>query len=424
MSSTRVVEETTSSTKSFPRMFKFKTFLKGSGHTVAPSTREPSSAPKPATAWTTPDSFEEEGPSVRTLFDEMEQNIHTNAARGLSVLDGKASSPQTLFERREECSARDLALLDDKFVDAMVPLKHVSSERRLDEAQGAPPLLRTNSTGSLHIDSMLNDPDVKAVIHCMCLVLHGLMTEAGDANGATFSNCNIKGSLAVFDDRHATDHAMPTVAELVRFVRMVYSRGEMHVECIVTAFIFVVRLLRAHDGALAFTPANWRSIVFSTMILASKVCDDESPVNADWCYVCPEFTVRRINQLELALLAAYGFQPTVRASEYARSYFYLRSIATRLRLVSGDTNLPLDVKVARRMAAAKTTNPHKQNPDTHAMRTVEVRPNRATSFADINSPPTRRPPNAALEHLVNMSPKQDHHSHSRSHHPYPRHLSF
>ena len=101
----------------------------------------------------------------------MAQNGHAGRAQGLAAVDGKASSPHTLFERREECSARDFALLDDKFVDAMMakPLKHVSSEARLEHAddRGASPLLRTNSTGSLHIDSMLNDPDVKAIIHCM-----------------------------------------------------------------------------------------------------------------------------------------------------------------------------------------------------------------------------------------------------------------
>merc|ERR1719439_400116 len=69
--------------------------------------------------------------------------------------------------------------------------------------------------------------------------------------------------------------------------------------------------------------------------------------NADFGHICAEFTLPRINALEAALLKAYGFNATVAASEYAKYYFHLRSMASRLQIESEVR--PLDVKAATRL---------------------------------------------------------------------------
>ncbi|KAJ1457585.1 hypothetical protein M885DRAFT_420948, partial [Pelagophyceae sp. CCMP2097] len=107
----------------------------------------------------------------------------------------------------------------------------------------------------------------------------------------------------------------------------IYARGSLHVECLVTSLILAERLLFHSSALMRLSARNWRSVVFSCMILASKFCDDESPINADWCHVCADFSIARINALEAALLDALAFNASVSASVYARYYFHLRSIA-------------------------------------------------------------------------------------------------
>ncbi|KAJ8608282.1 hypothetical protein CTAYLR_007288 [Chrysophaeum taylorii] len=376
----------------------------------------------------------------------MERNIHRNLANGLLAVDIDISASHTRkrTDSMDGCGARSI---DESFNDeAFKRQRKAPYETRRARSQGLimdsnnkcfpqlitlvdkdfgddheeerPSFTRLNSTGSIYVDSMLNEPDVKATIQCVCTVLLAFMTTTHAAdNSSTFSRCNIKGSLTVFndanddvDDDDDDDAPIPTISELIEFMRMVYSRGEMHVECIVTAFIYIERLLRAHDGALSFTPRNWRSIVFSTMILASKVCDDESPVNADWCYVCPDFKIQRINQLELALLAAFNFNPTVRASEYALYYFHFRSVAARTGLINAVTTAPLDVTVAQRIAATTSkmhNNPHKQIVDEPTnLRNSHLQRQRSNSERSIMAPLYRRPAASVEADVADMSPKK------------------
>jgi len=90
------------------------------------------------------------------------------------------------------------------------------------------------------------------------------------------------------------------------------------------------------------------------MVLASKVWDDMSMWNADFSQTCPngvKFPLKRINELEVAVLSALSYKVKVPASEYAKYYFLLRSMLIKSGLVSdnGDATTPLDVEGARRL---------------------------------------------------------------------------
>ena len=70
--------------------------------------------------------------------------------------------------------------------------------------------------------------------------------------------------------------------------------------------------------------------------MSSKVWDDLSFWNIDFSLVCPEFTLRRINDLECAVLEALDYVIKVPAGEYAKYYFHARAIATKLGYKSKD----------------------------------------------------------------------------------------
>ena len=63
--------------------------------------------------------------------------------------------------------------------------------------------------------------------------------------------------------------------------------------------------------------------------MASKVWDDLSMWNVDFSNVSDMFDLKRVNELELALLDAYEYEVKVSASDYAKYYFHLRSLMAR-----------------------------------------------------------------------------------------------
>jgi hypothetical protein len=76
--------------------------------------------------------------------------------------------------------------------------------------------------------------------------------------------------------------------------------------------------------------------------------------NADFSLTCPagvEFSLQRVNELEIAILAALQYQVKVPASEYAKYYFLLRSMLIKSGLGSEDltTMNPLDVEGAKQL---------------------------------------------------------------------------
>ena len=184
----------------------------------------------------------------------------------------------------------------------------------------------------------------------------------------------------------------------------------MELECIVTSLIYVERLLKAARGKVKLRASNWRPVLLSCMIMASKVCDDLSMWNADFSHICAAFTLKRINDLEAALLAAYGFNATVPASEYAKYYFHLRSMAARLGLGgdAGDDIKPLDVAAAKQVANRSfkfAKDPKAKPDDALSADLAKMRVRRAVSVGGdaLEAQAAARP--ATLEEVVDMNPK-------------------
>ena len=68
----------------------------------------------------------------------------------------------------------------------------------------------------------------------------------------------------------------PSLEEITAFYRDVFRRSQMETDCLIMSLIYVERLIRRTNGELRPRCGNWRSVLFSSMILASKVWDDLS----------------------------------------------------------------------------------------------------------------------------------------------------
>jgi Cyclin, N-terminal domain len=161
--------------------------------------------------------------------------------------------------------------------------------------------------------------------------------------------------MTIQDLNHTgVEKEIPSLDTITEFYRNVFTRAQMEADCIIMSLIYVERLIKATEGVLVPRRSNWRSLLFSCMILSSKVWDDMSMWNSDFSQACPPgvcFSLKRINELELAILKALGYKVKVPASEYAKYYFLLRSMLIKSGL-GGDelqTMNPLDVEGAKKL---------------------------------------------------------------------------
>jgi hypothetical protein len=153
---------------------------------------------------------------------------------------------------------------------------------------------------------------------------------------------------------------IPSLDEIIAFYQDFYVRSQMEHDTIIMSLIYVERLIK-EDTPISPLPNNWRSVLFSCMVLASKVWDDLSMWNIDFSNVCGRggsllaYTLPRINQLELALLKALNFNVKVPASEYAKYYFLIRSMLLKSGLLSEHKKTPQ--KKQQQNAASNTNLP-------------------------------------------------------------------
>jgi hypothetical protein len=239
---------------------------------------------------------------------------------------------------------------------------------------GSNHLRRNTGTGGTIfgiVQSTMENPNVNATIRCVSGVYRAHIVQSLEkarhaskhSPVSTVSVSTVHVNLDIFRDDYETSQikvqaVVPDLSVIEAFYQEFYRRSQMEHDTIIMSLIYVERLIKETNGALAPTLENWRSILFSCMILASKVWDDLSMWNIDFSNVSAatglsSFSLQRINQLELALLTSLSFSVKVPASEYAKYYFLIRTMLIRSGLLA-DAALPLN-KAEAKMLETRTS---------------------------------------------------------------------
>lgn len=261
----------------------------------------------------------------------------------LSPEDSRPPKPSLRAFTTDESaeSLRGEALLDCLMDDG--PLEQdvkLDTKPGLSRPQSLQNHMRRNTGGTIFVKSTMMNPNIEATIKCVCGVYRTHILDFA-AQRSSRSPISIIGCYnepsnemsAAFQDIPFGDTEVPSQADVILFYKDFYQRSQMEHDTIIMSLIYVERLIKATAGAIAPVPENWRSILFSCMVLASKVWDDLSMWNIDFSNVCgrdrtqlSSFTLGRINKLELALLKSLNFNVKVPASEYAKYYFLIRGM--------------------------------------------------------------------------------------------------
>jgi hypothetical protein len=225
--------------------------------------------------------------------------------------------------------------------------------------------VRRNTGGTVFVQSTMENPDINATIKCVCGVYRAHIVSS--CTSAAPSSSGSSPEFGIFRDETSRDYrtggskirdslnikqGVPSLEEIENFYMEFFRRSQMEQDTIIMSLIYVERLIKETNGRLTPSPFNWKSILFSCMVLSSKVWDDLSMFNLDFSNVSvavsasgtgssfplassnlSAFSLQRTNALEVALLQTLNFNVRVAASEYAKYYFLIRTMLIRSGLL-------------------------------------------------------------------------------------------
>ena len=120
---------------------------------------------------------------------------------------------------------------------------------------------------------------------------------------------------------------IPNKWDIYDFLELVVHALEVHPEVSVVTLVYLDRF--CETSGIALTPDNWQRLTITAMMLASKVWYDESYENVDFAQKFDLYSLAEINTFERIFLKCVSYDMSVKAVQYAQTYFFLRTLGAK-----------------------------------------------------------------------------------------------
>lgn len=117
----------------------------------------------------------------------------------------------------------------------------------------------------------------------------------------------------------------PSLEEMYYFCKYVIITGRMEKEIPILCMVYIERFLT--KTGLLMNWSNWRRLTLISLILASKIWDDDSLENVHFPQVMKDISLKEITALEAVFLQLVDFDLVIKGAEYAKYYFILKAFA-------------------------------------------------------------------------------------------------
>lgn len=181
-----------------------------------------------------------------------------------------------------------------------------------------------NSTSSLYINSTMAQPDNDELLRCLATAILYHIEKGVQSPHKTFYDIFNEEKFPITKSK-IDARKMPDVDVIYKFLAMIFKAERLDAECGIMCLAYVERMITL--TGLTMDPVNWRRIVLSALILASKVWEDQSVWNVDFLPVFDNLTAQDLNKLERQFLALLQYNVSLTASLYAKYYFELRTFS-------------------------------------------------------------------------------------------------
>lgn len=109
-----------------------------------------------------------------------------------------------------------------------------------------------------------------------------------------------------------------TEADVLKFIRKIFDTMQLATECILVSLIYVEKLMTRSKIEIRFS--NWKPLVFTSILLASKFWEDICFWNIDYAESLNFYPLKSINRMESEFISLCNYNIYVSAELYA-SYF-------------------------------------------------------------------------------------------------------
>lgn len=311
--------------------------------------------------------------TTRTYSNEFARNSFTLRARTTSShsndSDGYTFADVKSTEREmKRVDSRNLLAKQNKSCGNRSRTSSVEKAFTTSDAIAEPknspiqPFKRRNSTGTIYVEATMSNQNDDSTITAVCIIIRAHMILAAKEKRESAKKYDVFKDVNLINDQASSPNrtnmyvpdVVPSLNAVKEYFKNIFSRSQLESECIIMTLIYIERLIKCTTGLLCIRHDNWKSIMFSALMMSSKVWDDLSMWNIDFSQAARGFTLSHVNELEISFLDAVGYSIRVSAGEYAKYYFHLRSMMVKLGFTDYKKNgiSPLNIEGARKLQLA------------------------------------------------------------------------
>ena len=107
-------------------------------------------------------------------------------------------------------------------------------------------------------------------------------------------------------------------ADVLRFMRKIFDKMQLATECILVSLIYIEKIMTKSKIEIRFS--NWRPLVFTSILLASKFWEDICFWNVDYSDALNFYPLKSINRMESEFISLCDYNIYVGAELYATYY--------------------------------------------------------------------------------------------------------
>lgn len=134
---------------------------------------------------------------------------------------------------------------------------------------------------------------------------------------------------------------IPDPQAIFEFAANIMILTKMEKEVIIISLIYMERFI--FNTGVLINSRNWKRILFTSLIVASKIWDDDSFENNHFAQVFTHLKIGEINLLERTFLELINYKVYVKCSEYFKYFFIIKSIALKYNF-NGFNLVPISVE--------------------------------------------------------------------------------
>ena len=124
--------------------------------------------------------------------------------------------------------------------------------------------------------------------------------------------------------------------DVLKFMRKVFETMQLADECILVSLIYLEKIMTTSKIEIRFS--NWKPLVFTSILLASKFWEDISFWNIDYVEALNFYPLKSINRMESEFISLCNYDIYVSAQLYSQYYNAVREAFKKINSNKSSTD--------------------------------------------------------------------------------------